>query len=244
AYSRVLPRIGNFRPVATFGVTDKVFDSDVDFAGEAIGVDVRSRPLHFDYTGEHGGESSRTRFSVTAVANLSGGGDNDDRTYAETRVGADSNWSLLRADFYNEKSLDDYTLRTVVALQYADEALISGEQFGIGGARSVRGFDEREIAGDRGLRARLEVIAPRFEFGARWGWFLDGGVVERIGQGDVGTSRVEAMSTGITMSWEVNRRLSMQADIAHVLNLSGEAAGGSTQEDDSRAHFNVTYYFE
>lgn len=44
--------------------------------------------------------------------------------------------------------------------QVAGEALIPGEQFGLGGVHSVRGFAERELSGDDGFRASVELWPP------------------------------------------------------------------------------------
>ena len=43
--------------------------------------------------------------------------------------------------------------------QWSDEPLIPGEQFGIGGARSVRGYEEREASGDSGFFVSAELIS-------------------------------------------------------------------------------------
>ena len=42
------------------------------------------------------------------------------------------------------------------------DSLVSGEQFGLGGPDSVRGYLVREIAGDRGYQGQLELYTPDF----------------------------------------------------------------------------------
>jgi hemolysin activation/secretion protein len=44
--------------------------------------------------------------------------------------------------------------------QWTDDPLVPGEQFGIAGASAVRGYEEREITGDSGAVASVEVITP------------------------------------------------------------------------------------
>jgi hemolysin activation/secretion protein len=51
--------------------------------------------------------------------------------------------------------------------QHSEDLLIPGEQFGMGGQDSVRGFTERELANDYGHRASVELYSP--DFGARLG---------------------------------------------------------------------------
>jgi hypothetical protein len=67
----------------------------------------------------------------------------------------------------------DWQVRVAFDGQYTGDALVSGEQYGIGGQDSVRGFDERELIDDRGNRATLELQTP--DFGERIG----GGVFAR-----------------------------------------------------------------
>ena len=71
--------------------------------------------------------------------------------------------------------------------QVTRDTLIAGEQFGIGGADSVRGFLEREIVNDYGYRGTLEFYSPDFGSivplaGARLRAlaFYDWGAVRRI----------------------------------------------------------------
>jgi hemolysin activation/secretion protein len=59
--------------------------------------------------------------------------------------------------------------------QYSADALISGEQLGLGGASNVRGTSERPIAGDRGLFTSLEVSTPEMLPGLRLLGFVDAG---------------------------------------------------------------------
>ncbi len=60
-----------------------------------------------------------------------------------------------------------------------------GEQFGIGGASSVRGYEEREITGDRGIAAALELVSP--ELATLIG--MASGTLRAIGFADVGWVR-------------------------------------------------------
>jgi len=44
--------------------------------------------------------------------------------------------------------------------QYTSDMLLPGEQFGLGGMDSVRGFFEREFVGDRGFSGSVEIYSP------------------------------------------------------------------------------------
>jgi hemolysin activation/secretion protein len=54
----------------------------------------------------------------------------------------------------------DWQLRGLINGQYTNDQLVPGEQFGLGGVRSVRGFDERATSGDEGYAATVELYTP------------------------------------------------------------------------------------
>jgi len=55
---------------------------------------------------------------------------------------------------------NDIQFRANITGQWTEDALIPGEQFGVGGWESVRGLLEREGSSDRGHRGSLEVYSP------------------------------------------------------------------------------------
>ena len=59
-----------------------------------------------------------------------------------------------------------------------------GELFGIGGAGSVRGFEERELAGDSGASLSLEAVSANLAESVAW---LDGGDLRALLFADAGT---------------------------------------------------------
>lgn len=67
----------------------------------------------------------------------------------------------------------DWQIRTAMNGQHTNDMLITGEQFGLGGMDSVRGFIEREIADDRGIRASVKTVLPDLGVG------LDQGIRSR-----------------------------------------------------------------
>ena len=72
--------------------------------------------------------------------NLRYGTRNDDATYSASRAGAAADWDAWRAGVSLQQPLAGGWIAAFRAEgQYADEPLIPGEQFGLGGARTVRG---------------------------------------------------------------------------------------------------------
>jgi hemolysin activation/secretion protein len=70
------------------------------------------------------------------------------------------------ADIYEPKR---WVLSLHANAQWANEPLVSTEQFGVGGINSVRGYHEGEVFGDRGWQATLEQKTPAHITGYAWG---------------------------------------------------------------------------
>ena len=185
-----------------------------------------------------------SEFSLQAVKNLSSGANNDDATYAAARAGADADWSLFRAEAGAQTTFNNWTYGIKFEGQYADEPLISGEQFGAGGVHSVRGFRGREIAGDKGARLGLTITAPKLRSGLKFGWFFDAGTVERVSPLPDDSGKDSISGTGISLNWQWSRQIQMDAHFAHVLNAADQDVGSNTQEGDTFVHFNLSWFFQ
>lgn len=123
--------------------------------------------------------------------------------------------------------------------------LVTGEQFVIGGADSVRGFTEREIIDDKGYRGTVEPYTP--DIGAQTGVsggrlggmvFEDWGAVRRItpGLGERGGEYIS--SAGLGLRYGRGHSTSFRLDYAVVLN-----DGGLQRSWDARGHFSIAYVF-
>ncbi|MCL1856868.1 MAG: BamA/TamA family outer membrane protein [Kiritimatiellaeota bacterium] len=96
------------------------------------------------------------------------------------RVGADATYTIVRAQVARLQALGGegdgmdsrWTLFARVSGQRSDTALIAMEQFGLGGAVTVRGYAERELLGDSAAFGSLEVRTPVVSFDEATGWAL------------------------------------------------------------------------
>jgi hemolysin activation/secretion protein len=127
--------------------------------------------------------------------------------------------------------------------QYANEPLIPGEQFGVGGLASVRGFAEREITGDRGVMGRLELWSPPFGDRFRVGAFADAGYVSRLEPQAAERANTTVASAGIGASWDWRTNLSAQLYYAYVLEGLDDPLPGETADGDDKVHFSIIYRF-
>jgi len=140
-----------------------------------------------------------------------------------------SNW-LWRVDFSGQETGDH---------------LISAEQFGLGGADSVRGFEERAVANDRGHRVSLSMTTPEL---ASWVgldglllkalWFADAGQVKRNDPLPGEQVRESVSSSGFGLRGSYGKHLYFKADLGVIVQ-----PGATEQSGDTRVHASLTYLF-
>ena len=149
-YTHELRHLGRLAHRLSVGIDDRWFDNDVVVTGIDIDVappPVRSRPASLRYAAEYAAEDWSAGLWVQYAHNLKGGGSNDDTVYEFNREGAKARWDALRGGATLSWTLPaQWSVRGLFEGQIANEALIAGEQFGLGGVSSVRGFSEREVA--------------------------------------------------------------------------------------------------
>ena len=76
--------------------------------------------------------------------------------FACNRDGADGGFVTLRGDLRHSRAFAGGTLALRSAWQVAMQPLVSGEQFALGGADTVRGYFESEASGDQVLLGAVE----------------------------------------------------------------------------------------
>ena len=227
---RLLP-FGSYSHAAEIGFENRHFGNDVLFNGAPIGVDVRSQPLLLRYTGRLDGAAYGVRGSLEFAHNLGGGSSNDDVSYAANRAGATAGWQAWRYAVEGSQALGAWVLSGKLRGQVSGDALISGEQFGLGGAAGVRGLEEREGTGDQGLLASVEILSPQIVEGLRLLAFTDSGQVRNHQAGAGINAREGAAGAGFGLRYQWRRNLTLSVDWAQVLN-----GAGTTNKHDSRVH--------
>lgn len=220
------------------GLDDRFFDNNVVFGGTQLGVDVRSRPVNLTYHGRYDAADASLGGSLQYARNVSGGADNNDAAYAANRAGASSGWDAWRYGIDGQWRLAPWVLALRVRGQYSDEPLIPGEQFGLGGATSVRGLREREVTGERGIAFSVEALRPLPWEGVTALVFADGGEVRAVGPTPGLPSRQGAFSLGAGLRFSLARRLFASLDVAQVIDGTTASRSG-----DRRAHFSLVYRF-
>lgn len=248
SFKRNLLGVGRYRHSLTAGLQDRAFDTAIFNAAtgniiSGISTEVRSRPLSLRYDGGYNWRTTSLDFFVDFVHNLSFGGHNDDPSYAAVRPGAESQWQAIRASALVTTRLPGrFTGLARLSGQFSGEPLIPGEQFGLGGERSIRGFEERTVAGDSALVGNFEVWTPRIArlHGLRLLAFLDIGrkwLLEAVGEQK---PRDTLASVGVGARWQWQDKLQLSVDYGQpIRSASGEAA----DRGNSKWHLNLQYRY-
>lgn len=241
-YNHRLPKLGDYESTLTAGFDFKAFHNDETISGQPVGSDVDVHPVSLTYTGNWTRTASSTNFYLSALHNISGGANGSAADFAQARSGASATYSVLRFGGATMLALPaDWQVRLALAGQLTSDALVQGEQFGAGGAGSVRGFSEREIADDKGRTTNLELYTANLCSGStacRALGFYDTGYVARNDALPGEISQQSIASVGLGFRLTGGPHLQMQTDAAHVVDASTLTDKGS-----NRVHFKLIYTF-
>ena len=124
--------------------------------------------------------------------------------------------------------------------------LVPGEQYGIGGTATVRGFSEREFANDQGYSGNLEIYTPDLSrqfgvtaFQSRLLMFYDRGYVFRNDPlpGETVSAQIASIGPGLRIT--DGKRFSISLDCGFVLDPPDE----NTARWSSRWHLSASLLF-
>lgn len=211
--------LGEWKQWIEMGIDDKHFINDTRFSGSKIGVDVRSQPLTLRYEGQYLAPGFSIRAGIEYATNLRGGKNNTLAAYAGNNPNATPDWSLWRSNLeIGHDIAAGWTAKGRLRWQGSTHSLISGEQFGIGGVNSIRGFEEREASGDKGWSGGIEFASPVFWNDLRWHAFYEGGQV-RLNRPQAGqSSKDSAASLGMGLTWRMSKNAQMVIDVSRIVD--------------------------
>ena len=245
-YNLNLKRQGDYEQQLVFGIDYKAFQNDIGAGAVQLGNDITVHPLSFQYNGRWQRDTTEVSVFGTLMHNLPGGEKGDQAAFTLARAGAPDDYTLLRYGFTASHAYrNDWQVRFNTAGQWTRDRLIPGEQFGMGGSASLRGFGEREISDDRGLLTAFEVYTPELCQPAIGGQnrcrvlaFLDAGLVTRVAPLVGETSHQHVSSTGFGLRYSFGKDVAFQADYGRVLQGSAARATG-----DWRIHGRLGVFF-
>lgn len=246
-----LPRWGEFDQRVALGFDHRAYLNRCTIAGLGSGVcgpageSVTVHPLSLEYSAQAGGATS-LGLSASLSGNLRLGGRNTSAAHFEAvRPGAAPSYVALRFGATGGTVVaEDWSIRGRLTGQLTRDGLVPGEQFGIGGASSVRGYEERELVGDNGAFASVELGSPSLLGQPQAGRlsllaFADAAYVAN----QLDTPCLEDRTRCTLASLGVGARfglgtLQARLDVAYALKSAAR-----TQRGDAKAHFAVNYGF-
>ena len=247
-YNHYLAPRGGYRSFVSFSLDDKLFKAS-EINGVSVQTGRRSRPLTLGYNARVESDTSVWGYSTDLAFNLDSGADNNLAAYLteDARI-TTSNWRALRAAGNYLTSFGGGWLWSVRGqFQYSADALISGEQFGLGGASSVRGTGERPIAGDSGLFASTEVSTKELMPGLRVLGFVDAGwLTNNNPNGNPKPSNDSLSSVGLGLRFSSKAGYAVSADYGRIIGgslLPFVPNSGIPQTGDSKFHINFSARF-
>lgn len=227
---------GDVEQKLSLGLDYRAFNNQVLFEGQGLVPDITVHPASATYYGVVRGAASELSFNAGLASNLSGGNDGSAADFQRSRPGATSRYTILRYGFTYVRQLPQgWQARALISGQYTGNALVLGEQFGLGGTDSVRGYVLREIVNDRGYNGQIELYTP--ELASRLGLsdsyktrvlvFYDFGSVSR-NHALPGESTGDSISSvGLGARVGYGKALSVRLDLARIMEPTGNRLTGS-----------------
>jgi hemolysin activation/secretion protein len=249
-YNVNLPKWGELEQRVALGYDWRAYSSQVSIAGSNAGSlvpDVTVHPVSATYVGVYRTAQSESAFNVGVFHNLPGGNDGNQPAFEASRANSNARYVVYRFGLnHNQAFASDWQMRLGFSGQVSRMKLISGEQFGVGGVESVRGFLEREITNDNGVRGTLEFYTPDLAGKAAWlagsrtrgVVFYDWGWVGRNEPLPFETARQSIASVGFGMRYARGLNMAFRLDYAVVVD-----PGGLQGQGEGRMHASFTYVF-
>lgn len=240
-YNQHLNRINQYESKLVYGVDYKAYSNSMLLVNYELGHDVTVHPLSLSYQGSWTLDNGRAGIELTAIRNIPGGGAEEIEL---ARSGGKDAYSILRYSADYTRSLTaDWLLRVKFSGQSSSDALIPGEQFGVGGSNSVRGFMAREVANDSGQLTNLEIYSPNtcsafLSSQCRILAFYDMGHVSRNNALAGELNRESISSAGLGVRVNIGQSLSLEMDYGVVVE-----SGGSQDEGDGRLHVAMNWAY-
>jgi hemolysin activation/secretion protein len=245
-YNQNLNRIEDYEHKITYGLDYKVFSNRVTtLNGNPLVPDITLHPISVTYSGTWRKDVTDFNFYGGLTYHpFPGGNDNAPSNFKAARgcnngsdtpspscvTGASAEYAIWRFGANFTRLLPkDWTFRASLTGQMTRNALVAGEQFGLGGANNVRGFNERAYSNDRGYQSSFELytpdIAPKIGLDRahlKFLTFYDTGTLGRnfIQPGEQTGLSVDSIGLGLRMV--VRDKLTIRVDYAQVKHDGGQ----------------------
>lgn len=230
---------GKYRHSISLAVEDKLVDNNtlISRLGVRFNDKRRSTPATLSY--DMGYQYSKNSWSgqLQYAKNLELNNYNEQADYNTSPGTPNVDWDLWRSSVYQNIAFGhNWLWRLQLTAQRANEVLIAGEKYGIGGTASVRGYEERVSSGDNALLARNELwLAAIGKAKVRPVLFYDWGESTNLRSAATGLKTKQQLAGfGLGLRYSLAQKLSAQLDVARARDSINR-----TESGDVRAHFNL-----
>jgi hemolysin activation/secretion protein len=255
-YTQLLGRIDSYEHRVALGWDYRAYKNSVIFgdSGQSEVPDITVRPASLTYSGRASQVGRDLSFNLSYSRNIPGGRNGDQDAFTATqdssgnprtpaRPGASAKYSIWRAGVaFSQLLPSDFIMRAAANAQKTNDLLIPGEQFGMGGADSVRGYYERETASDIGRRISLEGYGPDFGSWIGGTWHARALLFVDAARGHDNepprSPEVRLGSFGVGLRANQGKSFAFRLDAARVTEDAGTRLKGET-----RVHFAAAYSF-
>lgn len=244
-YNHYMPRQGEYTSKIIGGLDYRAYINSCMILGTACtGIaDVTVHPVSLTYSGTLTKPAYVADFSTTLVRNIPGGSQGGSADFSASRpsptggAGARADYSILRFNGSLAGLLpQNWQYRLAGNAQYTNDALVSGESFGLVGANAVRGFIERELSSDKGYVLNVELYTPELasQLNMKDGSFRLLGFVDRAGGWNEllageSTNRTSVGSVGVGFRYTHGKNITARFDLARVNGTSASSKTGDTR---------------
>jgi hemolysin activation/secretion protein len=257
-YNQALPKWGDLEQKLVYGLDYRAYQNQVTTEGASgeptLVPDITVHPVSLTYTANLRLTGQDLSFYLNMAQNIPGGNDGKDEDFkqqgARFQVGT-ANYRLYRAGLNYVKVLPaDWQFRTNFAGQFTNDALVAPEQFGIGGADSIRGFNERYASNDKGYKTTFEIYTP--DYGKAWGLadgrlrflaFYDTGSLRRnfSTANELDQASLDSAGAGLRLSYKTS--FTMRLDVAHVFHDGTNYNAPDTRRSINKFHLSLAWVY-
>jgi len=250
-YNWGLPKWGDLEHRTTLGLDYRAYQNNVNPVGGNANLvpDITVHPLSVTYAASLRQERRELSFFASVAQNWAGTSDGQEEDFKQARfqVGT-AGYQLFRfGGNYSQSILGDWQVRIRLDAQYTEDALVTGEQFAIGGADNVRGFNERFVSNDKGYRTNWELYTP--DWGKKIGLdgklrflaFYDTGVTYRNQPlpGELEAASLDSCGLGVRVSYK--NFYTLRFDVAHVLHDGSQTPVTDGKRNINKIHFSMAW---
>ncbi len=230
-WNTILPKWGEVEQKVTFGLDYRAFQNQVIPTGQNQNLtpDTTIHPASVTYSGVRRMTAADLSFYAGLSQNIPGGNDGKEEDWRNgivARQAVTDDYTIFRYGFnYALQFRNEWQMRVGFNGQYTNHALISGEQFGLGGPDSVRGYQLREVSNDRGYSAQAELYTPDFArkvglsdtYKVRALAFYDWGAAQRNKPvpGDIVRDSLASIGLGVRFTYA--KMVNLRFDVAQIL---------------------------